>query len=211
MGANRKGGAKGATVLLQCRQCHHPTNHEVLYVDHQSGHSDEHDVWWEEENSLVRCLGCDNVALYRCSTNSESLPDEIKKIFPDPEQGREPIDDYIFLPRQLRKIYLETLQALDGKQAILAGIGIRAIIEMVCKERKASGANLEKKIDDLQSQGVLTLEGVKLLHKLRVIGNRAAHEAKPHSSRELSVAIDVVNHLLLGVYILPMNADETFE
>lgn len=156
-------------------------------------------------------MGCDSVALYRRDINSETLPEDHVEIFPNPDQGREPIDDYFSLPSQLRKIYLEALKALDAKQPILAGIGIRAIVETVCNDRSASGGTLEARIDHLKAQGILTPEGADLLHKLRVMGNKAAHEAAPHTERELSLAIDVINHLLLGVYILPKNAKETFK
>lgn len=34
------------------------------------------------------------------------------------------------------------------------------------------------------------------------MGNKAAHEAKANSEAELGIALDVVEHLLRGVYIL---------
>jgi hypothetical protein len=187
------------------------TNHQILYTDSQSGEDEKLDIWWKIENHLVKCMGCDTVALFCRSTNSESFPDTNENIYPELKLGRVPIDGYDDLPQQLRQIYLETLKAMDANQPILAGIGIRAIIETVCKERNTSGSKLENQIDDLASQGVLTAAGAALLHKLRIIGNKAAHEVKPHSNKELSLAMEVINHLLLGVYILPLNADEIFE
>jgi hypothetical protein len=59
--------------------------------------------------------------------------------------------------------------------------------------------------------GVLTQDGADILHKLRTLGNDAAHEVKPHSLQELGLAFDVVDHLLLGVYILPDHAKKTFK
>lgn len=198
-------------IKLLCRECHKTTNHAVLFTRTKSGETEDGDIWWRVENHLVQCKGCENVALYRHSVDSESLPDTTDEVFPDPEQGREPIKDDYLLPKQLRQIYHETLRAIDAKQLILTGIGIRAVVETVCAERDAKGANLAEKIDDLAKQGVLTPEGARLLHKLRVIGNKAAHEVKPHDPRELSLAMDVINHLVLGVYVLPKHADETFK
>jgi Domain of unknown function (DUF4145) len=194
-------------VRIQCGRCNGKTNHSILMSDVRRDDSD--DDWWQEENRLVKCRGCDGVALLRSSTGSELIPEEIEEIFPSPIKGRTPIDDYFLLPNQIRKIYLETLQVADSDNSILAGIGIRAIVETVCKERSANGGDLKKKIDDLVSQGVLTREGADLLHKLRIMGNKAAHEVKPHSKEEISVALDVVNHLILGVYILPRRAKNT--
>jgi hypothetical protein len=40
----------------------------------------------------------------------------------------------------------------------------------------------------------------------RIMGNVAAHEVKPHKENELNTAFDVVEHLLVGVYLLPAKA-----
>ncbi|PYO51623.1 MAG: hypothetical protein DMD83_27285, partial [Candidatus Rokuibacteriota bacterium] len=85
-------------------------------------------------------------------------------------------------------------------------MGIRAIIEAVCRDRNASGEDLFEKINDLLAQGVLTKDGSDILHRLRVLGNNAAHEIKAHSATELTLAMDVAEHLLQAVYILPFHA-----
>ena len=54
--------------------------------------------------------------------------------------------------------------------------------------------------------GVLTKDGAEILHSLRILGNIAAHEVTPHSDDQLAVAMNVVEHLLNGVYILPKAA-----
>lgn len=67
------------------------------------------------------------------------------------------------------------------------------------------------KIDYLVKQGVLTTEGATILHKIRTLGNNAAHEVKPHDYVELGLALDVIDHLLQGVYILPYHANSNFK
>jgi hypothetical protein len=68
-----------------------------------------------------------------------------------------------------------------------------------------------EQIDDLTKQGVLTTDGAAILHKLRTLGNTAAHEVKPHTQKQLGLALDVVEHLLMGVYVLPARASSTFK
>lgn len=82
---------------------------------------------------------------------------------------------------------------------------------MVCKDKNAAGGDLFAKINSLVVLGVLTKDGANILHKLRTLGNNAAHEVKPHTPKELGLAFDVVDHLLLGVYILPEHAKQTFK
>lgn len=50
---------------------------------------------------------------------------------------------------------------------------------------------------------VLTKSEAEMLHGMRMLGNTAAHEVKPHSETMLGDAMDVVEHLLTNVYILP--------
>lgn len=87
-------------------------------------------------------------------------------------------------------------------------MGIWALIEAVCKEKDATGSSLQQKIDSLLELGVLTLSGAQILHCLRIMGNQAAHEVTPQDEKDLGVAFDVVEHLLLGVYLLPQKAAE---
>jgi hypothetical protein len=107
------------------------------------------------------------------------------------------------LPKGVARVYEETLLAFDTQTPILTAIGIRALVEAICKQCKAAGGNLEKKIDALVVQGVLTKEGAQILHRVRFMGNAAAHETKPPARQSLAVALDVVEHTLKAVYVLP--------
>jgi hypothetical protein len=49
-----------------------------------------------------------------------------------------------------------------------------------------------------------------VLHKLRVLGNRAAHEVAPHREDQLALAFDVIDNLLLNVYVLEPQAAALF-
>jgi hypothetical protein len=113
------------------------------------------------------------------------------------------LEHVALLPHNIHMVYEETRAALAADQPILAGIGIRAIIETVCKDQSAAGNNLMQNIDDLVTKGVVTPAGAEILHSLRFIGNEAAHEVKVHSQRDLLIALDVAEYLLKGTYILP--------
>jgi len=214
---------KGQKVECPCRECNRSTKHEIISEATLSGASGSHnyEIYWATEYQIVRCLGCETLAFRRTNSNSEDgyiqigedeWIDNIREdIYPTPHEGRQPISDSHLLPEKIERIYDETLAALNSRQEVLCGIGVRAIIETVCKDKAAVGPNLYKQIDSLVSQGVLTQDGANILHKLRTLGNNAAHEVKPHTPKELGLAFDVVDHLLLGVYILPEHAKKTFK
>lgn len=196
-------------------QCHIETKHKVL----QSVDINCHDswkrftYWWTDQYQIIQCLGCEAVSFRNRYESTEDfnwddesgdmIPVCRVEIYPSRVAGRHQLSDSHLLPFEIARIYNETHSALCNKMPILAGIGIRALIEAICKEKAASGKNLEEKIDSLVSMGVLTKDGAEILHSLRILGNIAAHEVTPHSDDQLAVAMNVVEHLLNGVYILP--------
>ena len=64
------------------------------------------------------------------------------------------------------------------------------------------GRNLQERIDALVHAGLLGADEAKILHKIRFLGNKAAHEMSAPSEVELSAAMDIAE-LLATVYVLP--------
>lgn len=198
---------------LPCAQCLQPTRHKVLQSVDVEGELSDGEYLYSDNYQIVQCLGCDALSFRKCHSDSEDYyfdeeteelvhPDTVD-VYPTRVAGRNKLRQVHFLPPAVSRIYSETHSALCNKQPILSGIGIRALVETVCKEKTAIGSNLEKKIDNLVTQGVLTTAGAETLHSMRILGNEAAHEVKPHTEETLSLAMDVVEHMLMDVYILP--------
>jgi hypothetical protein len=59
---------------------------------------------------------------------------ETEFLYPSRIAGQAPLRDAHLLPHRLYRIYMETHQALSSNMPILAGIGLRAIIETVCED-----------------------------------------------------------------------------
>lgn len=199
-----------------CRSCDNATNHivcnsaELYWVEEEAG------IQGRIEYELIRCMGCDQISFRVASSNSEdydrdedgdyvSRVDE--EIYPSRLMGRLPIEYQYVLPGKISSIYRETHVAICTKLKILAGVGIRALIEVVCTEENAEGQNLEQKIDDLVKKEILTKANAIVLHKTRILGNKAAHEVEAPSDSELDVAFDIVENLLETVYIIPKKAE----
>lgn len=212
---------KGHEVLVACSKCTGRTAHEVVASLDESGRDDDYDVQWETNYQIIRCKGCKFTSFRSASSNSEDyfqVAEEEweqavdEKLYPSRLEGRKDLGDGEFLlPTDTRRVYRETLQALVNNSPVLAGIGLRALVESVCKERNAVGDNLFKQIDNLAEQHILTPASAKILHKIRSLGNAAAHEVKPHTEKQLGLAMDVVEHLLRDVYILPKLAEDEFD
>jgi hypothetical protein len=213
---------QGKEYELPCQKCVGKTTHKALTTVDVHGRDGNHQYTfeWTDDHQIVQCLGCKSLSYRIESSNSE---DEHQvgeneyaytireRLYPPRVEGRKGLGySTVYLPHQIRQVYDETLIALSVQAPILAAIGLRALVEAVCHERQAQGNNLHQKIENLVHQQVLTPAGAKILHNIRTLGNAAAHEAKPHSERQLALAMDVVEHMLKDVYILPKQAESEF-
>ncbi len=136
-------------------------------------------------------------------------------LYPPRVAGRSKLEKLWYLPVTVKRTYEETDTALCSDLPMLAGVGIRALVEAVGKEEvpeeentKKKRKSLQQRIDELVQQGLLTSDGAEILQKLRLLGNDSAHEMKRHNTQTLGMAFDVVEHLLLGVYILPGESEK---
>ena len=201
--------------LLACAECARLTHHRVLAAVSWSGESPDGDIHAWEEFWIVQCRGCKALSFCSESTNTEDVGHDAKgeefliptiKLYPSRIVGREKLERAVQLPYQIYRVYDEVHAALSNDLNVLAGIGIRAIVEAVCQNEGLDKGSLEKKINDLAARGTVTKAGATILHNLRFMGNAAAHEVKAHTTEELGTAMDVIEHLLTGVYILPARA-----
>ncbi len=204
-----------------CKECNRETAHKIIASYDERGTEDcggGNSVDWHDGNQIIQCLGCETVSFRSVSSFSEDVdysvdgeayyPEKVK-YYPARSEGLSSIETYM-LPPEIQGIYAETILAIESEQHILAGIGIRAIVETVCKERKATGDDLYKKINDLKAQSLVTPEGADILHKLRVLGNASAHEVKPQDSKQLALAMKIIRNLLESTYIIPTQVSRAF-
>jgi hypothetical protein len=202
---------------IPCAECKSETRHKVLaqvdtHYQDPSGMVD----WWGD-SQIVQCQGCLTITFCETSQFSEDIEydyqnntsylNDTNKYYPNRIAGRNILTDAHYLPHGVYTIYEETHASICSQFNIMAGFGIRAIIEATCNDKQVSGNNLAKKIDQLAIDGLITKEGSQILHSLRFMGNAAAHEMRAHSALELGIALDVVEYLLQGVYILPKKAE----
>lgn len=204
-----------------CRTCSKETVHSIVAAYTEDGSVDLGNgggVDWQRVDQIIQCQGCETVSFRVTSTSSEDVdygPDgafqpETVTYYPARSVGLKPINSYL-LPDKVHDIYQETVLAIENDQSILAGIGLRALIETICKDLSAEGRNLHDKINWLHAKAIVTTEGVTTLHKLRVLGNDAAHEVKKHTGAQLAVALQIIEHMLDGTYLIPGRVSQVFK
>ena len=111
-------------------------------------------------------------------------------------------------PGKKKRIYIETLKALNSQTPILAAIGLRALIELICLEQKTRATNLVKRIDELAEFRLLSAKQVEFLHNHRFMDNEAVHEIIAPKPEHLVAANDIAETLLKTIYLLPWVAEQ---
>jgi hypothetical protein len=198
-------------IATECPACQRDTNHGVIFLyrrikegkkllvtpDHISKYQDF---------MIVQCAGCDTVSFLDRTYDKTGKSFDYQYPEPDWYVNEElflPDEEFDQLPKMIRDLYLEVQDAFEAESKILAGIGLRTLIEAVCIQQSVSGKVLQDKIQSLHRQGAVSSAELPILHKLRTIGNVSAHEIKGIPFSVLKHAITVVNHLFRSVYILP--------
>lgn len=204
-------------IKSYCRDCCKNTNHNVL-SEHTDAYREEYSC--DISYQILQCLGCDtksfrNVfydleAAYPTDENNWEVPEEVT-VYPKAVEGHKEIKNLWDLPDIVRTIYSEVLTALRENSKVLAGLGLRAVVEAVCNDLTIPGRNLEVRINKLVSSGYISKNDAERLHGIRFMGNDAAHDIKTPKSTTLSVALQIVEHLMASVYILENQANGNIE
>ncbi|WP_172162867.1 DUF4145 domain-containing protein [Paraburkholderia elongata] len=169
---------------------------------------------------IVQCCGCHAVSFRRVVRDYESaypiddnewdVPEDIT-CFPSILKGHRELEDVWDLPDTVREIYTQSIKAIKDNSNILAGIGLRATIEAICNDRGITGRTLDKRIDALARGGLISQKDSERLHAIRFLGNDSAHEIKKADARNLLIALRIIDHLLVNIYILDGEADRRLE
>lgn len=193
-----------------CKNCKGARKHKNLFETKKSGEEDYGSFQWLEYHRVIECLGCENISfLYVYGDSSMIKENEYdvpgyyneEEIFPYYlDMGTELLQKNL-IPLNIRKIYIETLNALKIRSFLLTAAGFRAIIEAICNHLKIKKANLEERINLLHDKGHLTKSESRRLHSIRFLGNSALHEIAIPKKEQLDILLDIINHLLGNLFI----------
>lgn len=220
---------------VYCQACKRETNHGIIQSFEQNG-SDVGGGWYEKYH-IAQCLGCDRIAFVNESwdTNMHYYDHEIGefvefsvfKVYPEkpdePEGLRNKITvrEFMKVPEFLSELYTHVVGARNIRSLILAGAGLRMIVEGICKdqgiadgpvydeagEKQLQGDGSEKrvknligKINGLVEKGFVTFRQSKILHQIRELGNYTVHEVQTPKLATITTGIEVIEHIFHTIY-----------
>lgn len=218
-------------IKVRCAKCNVDTNHKVLKECKKEYSAEELKdcdlVFYEEGWQIIQCCGCEKISFREYYSSDETVnyntnrQEEVDTLYPSRGEGIRRIKDLPNTPLNIRKAYVELINAINAKCEILSVAGIRVIIESICAEKKITSGpkdvevkngetsdNLKGKINGLYGKDYISKSNFTIFHKFRFIGNDALHKLKTINHSELMKALDIIENVIRNIYENPMLADE---
>jgi hypothetical protein len=221
---------------LYCKNCKRRTNHGYILKHEESGRED---IQWMETHYITKCLGCDTVAFLR-EYGDESMQhyndygetENYTDIFVYPEEPIKVLDlreklhdvkEFSNAPELIEMLYSQVVSSFNLKHYLLCAVGLRMIVEGVCKELKVSEGfllneqgirkldkqgnelvrtNLEGKINGLQANEIIVKKQADILHQIRELGNVSAHELEVPKRSTIKLGIEIIENMLHNIFDL---------
>jgi hypothetical protein len=196
-------------IQIPCGTCGNSTNHIVI-AERNARYGEEEAYCWGLDHYFCQCAGCDSFcyAVAEWSENDWNPRTEQMElswsIYPSlKDDEKQPIYEDHEFPPKIRSVYREVIGAFNAQLPVLTAIGLRALIEAICKDQGVKAGKLYGLIDGLANNGVLTAAQASILHSHRFLGNAAAHDIEPAKPRELIAALEIAEAMLRTIYVLP--------
>ncbi len=209
------------TVFERCEDCGGNYRHNRLLYEQKRSFADDEDGLNSRtvHHQMIECMGCRAIR-YRTYTiahhegeDEYSVPTFVYPSKAKSKCGRAAADFTdtetlaVHAPKVVERIYNETIDCFNAGAYTLAGGGLRATVEAICKDLGVVDGALQTKIDELVKKSFLTANQAKLLHEERYIGNAALHELESPTKEELEDGLQIIETMIRTIYLLEVKAD----
>lgn len=194
---------------IKCPRCDQETNHLLKRTYSVGGQVKAEDGevtgTFENTSSIYVCAGCGEVT-FEWQINSDDGFEFVRQFAPW-EIIVPKSKSFRHLSRELHAVYIEVIYCFQQDCFVLCTMGLRALLEGVCREKGIVGKDLKDKIDGLE-KFVPNPSLIEALHSFRFAGNDAAHDLQPLTKDEARLAIEVMEDLLNFLYELDHKASQ---
>lgn len=224
-------------MLVYCSECKRKTHHDAVIEPYEKRSGIDDDFQWIEKYYVVKCGGCKTTAFVK-QYGDEDMWEETPwgdreythtySVYPEePAQKQEQhiAKEFIKVPAFIEDLYTEVVGAYNNNSMILCSIGLRMIIEAICKDKGISNVpltnkdgtpkrdsvtgeykyrflGLAEKLDLLLSNGYITQIQHRVLQQIKDLGNETAHEITRHSEHIVKEALGVLENMLYNIFDL---------
>jgi len=214
-------------LKIHCNQCLRSTKHQQRSAFEEFLPEGETINW-----RIVQCNGCEGISFYKEHTVDNGNGEwEVTEYYAYPLRQYRVPKQFIDAPQNLDQVYRETIEAFNNSSLLFCAGGLRALVEGICAaqqiingpkfnlergefERKREtneiirGESLLCKIEGLAERNILTTRTARTLHEHRYLGNKALHELDIPTKEAISVAINIIEHLMEELYNIEAQAED---
>ncbi|MCE3221800.1 DUF4145 domain-containing protein [Vibrio diabolicus] len=199
---------------IHCNTCCRTTNHvakskhtKMVYFDLEDGFVDESSPLEESEYTFWICMGCDSACLedkYTCAGMNDGHDQVyISTFYPEHTFSYREPKSFLHISTELDNLYRDIITSYRHDLAIPTAMAIRTLLEAICIEQGISDDIAWKfhiKIEKLNKIIGMPQSITEGLLALKFMGDSAAHKLISPQMKDLSLAIDLLEALLLHLY-----------
>lgn len=119
---------------------------------------------------------------------------------------RERPDWFQKLPSKFQTLLGEVYQSQEMQA--LSSMGLRTVIDMACNDLVGDIGGLSQKLTALKEKGHINSNERAVLEIAVNVGNASAHRGHNPTAEDLNTLLDIVEHLLQGIYVLRDAAEQ---
>lgn len=180
-----------------CNSCLQRTKHDVLRRHTVKDHAEEDEHFteaWTYIYSLLACRGCGTASLRVDYT--DNVVGDYDPVFYPAKVSRKPPSWRWQLKQDWKDLMHEVYTALDADSRRLAVMGARTLVDLYLTEVVGNDGSFEQRLEKLVIAGELAPSDKGTLRAALEAGNAAAHRGYKPETADLSIVMDIVEHLL---------------
>ncbi|MDP3145160.1 MAG: DUF4145 domain-containing protein [Bacteroidota bacterium] len=160
------------------------------------------------------CMGCELATLevqYRGLDDDDEEPINTK-FFPTRAIKIRDSRDFSSIPKEINQTYKEVISCFNERNYILAAIGIRAILEAICRNLNITDKEsfgLKGKLTILKERNLFSNSIINALNEFKFLGDDAAHKLISPNFSEVVLALSVLDDLLEHQYEAKYNLENS--
>ena len=190
-----------------CAKCGGFTQHVIIGSASEEGNIEDPFEAWSERHEMVQCCGCRSVSMrHTFESPSEEEPtitythkERPKNYAPVPywTLGFEPEFN---VPSRVCDLVAESHTAHHYGLYRVAGMGIRAALESVMRDKVGDKENFRKYIEAFRECGYLSLRDDGMVNTVIEAGHAASHRGWNPTSENILTALEILDALIVKIY-----------
>lgn len=196
------------TETQRCKHCANTAPMEIVakYSAVKSYDDESRNFSWDAGTvyELLLCPACESVSLRSYFWRDAMDPADINYKTLHPTQSERPVG----LPDSIARAY-DAAQKVRNIDPNSYGVSLGRLLELVCRDRNASGQGLGNKLKNLASNGEIPKKLVGVANGLRILRNVGAHPTLGElTASELPIMDTLCRAILEYVYSAPFLAKQ---